>query len=44
MMRNLYRGIKYSDWIKENIVEKWTLENFDLVKEFMEVVFKGNLF
>lgn len=44
MMRNLYRGIKYSDWLKENIVEKWMLENFDLVKEFMEVVFKGNLF
>lgn len=44
MMRNLYRGIKYSDWLKENIVEKWILENFDLVKEFMEVVFKGNLF
>lgn len=42
MMRDLHRVIKHSDWLKENTAKKWTTENPDLAKKFMEAASKGN--
>ncbi|XP_048731861.1 uncharacterized protein LOC125648869 [Ostrea edulis] len=41
MMRDLHKGIKNSDWLKENTAEKWVSENPDLAKEYMQAAAKG---
>jgi hypothetical protein len=41
MMRDLHKGIKHSDWLRENTAEKWVSENPDLAKEYMDAAAKG---